>query len=394
LERTIGIDTINCGVFGQSTLVSTAFALFEDRKSCVSQSEDELRNTVKTRIGGKLVLIQKRQMTLADVANAAGVSKMTASRALRGDKNVSPASQEKVHKAANELGYAGNHLAASLSSKGSDLIGVVLPSFANVVFAEASSGITDALAGKRTQPVFGVTFYDPVREYEIVRNMLSWRPLGLIVTGVEQDQRTRDLLAGAEIPVVQIMDAEADPVDASVGLSHFDAGYDMAKALLDLGRHRFGFLGRNLHRDHRSAKRKAGFRRALQESGLDYTAEFEEEGLTTVEAGRQMTKTLLDRSPDLDCLYFASDDLALGGLGYCMDAGLQVPDQMALVGFNGLDHIKAFPGRIATSHTSRHLIGKRAAEIILDAIEDPDRQRGRKEIIPPKIDLGLLAKLK
>ena len=333
-------------------------------------------------------------MTLADVAIAAGVSKMTASRALRGDKNVSPASHEKVHKAAAELGYAGNHLAASLSSKGSDLIGVVLPSFANVVFAEASSGITEALAGKRTQPVFGVTFYDAVREYEIVRNMLSWRPLGLIVTGVEQDQRTRDLLAGAEIPVVQIMDAEAEPIDASVGLSHQDAGYDMAKALINIGRRRFGFLGRNLHCDHRVVKRKAGFRRALQESGLDYVAEFEDEGLTTVEAGRQMTKTLLDRSPELDCLYYASDDLALGGLGYCMDSGLEVPDQIALVGFNGLDHIKAFPGRIATSHTARHVIGKTAAEIILDAIEDPDRQRGRKEIIPPTIDLGLLATLK
>lgn len=331
-----------------------------------------------------------RHSTLADVAAKAGVSKMTASRALRGDKNVSSKSLEKVQAAAKEIGYAGNHLAASLSSQGSDLIGVVVPSFANVVFAEAVSGITEALAGKRTQPVFGVTDYDAEREYNVLRNMLSWRPLGLIITGVEQTQASRKLLSEAGIPIVQIMDADGDPIDSSVGLSHHAAGYDMAQALLARGRRRFCFMGRNLHKDHRSRKRKAGFQAALREWGLDYVAEMDENGPTTVDAGRRMTEHLLSETADVDAIYYTSDDMAHGGLCHCLDAGIAVPDQIALVGFNKLDLINGFPGRIATSDTSRRVIGRTAADLILEAINTPDKRLARKVVVPAQIDLGLL----
>lgn len=332
----------------------------------------------------------RRQLTLVDVAAEAGVSKMTASRALRGDKNVSRSSLEKVKAAAAALGYSGNHLAASLSSKGSDLIGVVVPSLANVVFAEAVSGITEALLGKRSQPVFGVTDYDADREYDVLRNMLSWRPQGLIVTGVEQTDDTRKLLMGAGIPIVQIMDTDAEPIDSSVGLSHHAAGYNMAQALLRRGRRRFGYLGRNLHKDFRGTKRKAGFQKALQDQGLDYVAALDEFGPTTVAAGRTMTQDLLAQHPDLDAIYYASDDMAHGGLCYCIDAGIKVPDQIAIVGFNKLDLVDGFPGRIATSDTARRLIGQKAAELILEAIATPDGKLGRKVVVAPQIDLGLL----
>ena len=333
----------------------------------------------------------KKQKTLADVAKAAGVSKMTASRALRGDRNVSKSSLERVRKAATEIGYAGNHLAANLSGKRSDLIGVVVPSFANIVFAEALSGITEALAGHRSQPVFGVTYYDADREYDIIRNMLSWRPSGLIITGLEQTQRTRDLLTRSGIPIVQMMDIDGDPIDACVGLSHKDAGFDMAEALMGAGRKKFGFIGRNLHQDHRGAKRKAGFLTALEAKGYGYIATLEEDGPTTVDAGRKMTQQLLVQNPDLDCLYYSSDDMAHGGLCYCIDAGIDVPEQIALVGFNGLDLINGFPGRIATSFTARHEIGKVAARIILKTMDSPNEsQDHRKVLINPRIDLGLL----
>jgi LacI family gluconate utilization system Gnt-I transcriptional repressor len=332
-----------------------------------------------------------KQKTLADVAEAAGVSKMTASRALRGDQNVSKSRRDRVHKAAAEIGYSGNSLAASLSGKRSDLIGVIVPSFANVVFAEALSGITEALTGQISQPVFGVTYYGAEREYEVVRNMLSWRPSGLILTGMEQTERTRDLLVRAEIPIVQMMDIDGDPIDACVGFSHEDAGYDMAQALWAKGRRKFGYVGRNLHKDHRGAKRKDGFYKALIEAGADFVAIADEDGPTSVSSGRRMTEALLSKNPDLDCIYYASDDMAHGGLCYCIEVGISVPDQITMVGFNGLDLIQGFPGKIATSVTDRHEIGKAAANLILDAIQNPSTQKRSKVLISPKIDLGAFA---
>ena len=160
---------------------------------------------------------EKSRITLADVAVAAGVSKMTASRALRGAADVSQNNIAKVRQAAKELGYVGNHLASSLSGQRSNLIGVIVPSLGNIVFAEVLSGVAEGLEGSGLQPVFGVTDYDLEKEYEVIRNMLSWNPAGLVVTGLDQSEDPRRLLQNADVPIVQIMDLDGVPVDACAG---------------------------------------------------------------------------------------------------------------------------------------------------------------------------------
>ncbi|MFY0648504.1 LacI family DNA-binding transcriptional regulator [Sulfitobacter geojensis] len=340
----------------------------------------------------------KKRKTLVDVAAAAGVSKMTASRALRGDKDVSDANVEKVKRAAREIGYYGNHLAASLSSKRTDLIGVVVPSLSNIVFPQVMSGVTDALKGSALQPVFGVTDYDPETEYDIIRNMLSWRPAGLIVAGLDQPDDTRRLLADAGIPIVQIMDCDGDPVDTCVGFSQTGAGRDMAAALLATGRRRFGYVGRNLDKDLRAAKRKKGFQDALRDQGLDFIdtidgsqLQDDEATLSAIACGRRMTADLLVRQPDLDCIHFSNDDLAFGGLCHCMAAGIDVPRTVALAGFNGLGLLDGFPGKIATSRTARREIGETAARVILKTVEGTKTESDKIHILTPTISLGDLA---
>ncbi|KFB08563.1 LacI family DNA-binding transcriptional regulator [Nitratireductor basaltis] len=334
----------------------------------------------------------RKRKTLVDVAAAAGVSKMTASRALRGDKDVSKASIERVRAAAREIGYYGNHLAASLSSSRAELIGVVVPALANVVFPEVMSGVSDALRGTGFQPVFGVTEYDTEKEYEIIRSMLSWRPAGLIITGLEQTEATRKLLSGADIPIVQTMDCDGEPLDACVGFSHSKAGYDIAKALLATGRRRIGYAGCNLDKDTRAAKRRQGFLRALADSGVPLAGEVTASGLSSIQSGRKLAEEILKRYPDLDCIYFSNDDLAAGGICYCLETGMAVPEQIALAGFNGLDIIEGFPGRIATSKTARHAIGQAAAGIILEAVKGNGSTGGQRIILEPTISLGALQK--
>ncbi|MCJ7873198.1 LacI family DNA-binding transcriptional regulator [Phaeobacter sp. J2-8] len=342
----------------------------------------------------------RKRKTLVDVAAAAGVSKMTASRALRGDKDVSEANVKKVKRAAREIGYYGNHLAASLSSKRTDLIGVVVPNLSNIVFPEVMSGVTNALKGSPLQPVFGVTDYDPETEYDIIRNMLSWRPAGLIVAGLDQPEDTRKLLASAGIPIVQIMDCDGDPVDACVGFSQIGAGHDMASALLAAGRRRFGYVGRNLAKDLRAAKRKKGFHDKLRDQGLDFIDTIDgshlQEDETTQSAiacGRRMTADLLARQPDLDCIHFSNDDLAFGGLCHCIAAGIDVPGALALAGFNGLSLIEGFPGKIATSRTARREIGETAAKAILETVEGTKAESEKIHILTPTITLGDLAEI-
>lgn len=339
----------------------------------------------------------KNRKTLADVAAEAGVSKMTASRALRGDKDVSQANVERVKLAAREIGYYGNQFASSLSSKHTDLIGVVVPSLSNIVFPQVMSGVTDALKGTALQPVFGVTDYDSDAEYDTLRNMLSWRPAGLIVTGLDQPPETRRLLADAGVPVVQIMDIDGDPVDACVGFSHTEAGYDIATALLEKGLRQIGYVGRKLDQDLRAAKRKQGFKTALRDRRLTFKDAIDGSDLTddmialsSVDYGRRMTTKLLRRQPDLDCIYFSNDDLAFGGLCHCIAAGIDVPNQIALAGFNALGIIEGFPGKIATSRTARKTIGEQAARMILKTLERSAADTSKLTILKPEIVLGEL----
>lgn len=307
----------------------------------------------------------KRRATLADVAAAAGVSKMSASRALRGAGDVSGGTMDKVRRAAKALGYVGNHMAASLSGRRSGLIGVVVPSVSNIVFAEVLSGIAEEIEGSGLQPVFGVTDYDPDREHEVIRNMLSWNPAGLIVTGLDQPEDTRRLLANADVPVVQIMDTDGTPVDACVGLSHHAAGAAMAAALVQRGRRRFAYVGSRPGRDNRAAKRLAGFREGLARHGLDLLATGIGEGPSTIRAGRQLSAEVLERRPDLDCIYYSNDDLAAGGAFHCLAQGVSVPGTLTLAGFNGLELVESLPVVVATTRTPRREIGRAAAQIVL-----------------------------
>lgn len=317
------------------------------------------------------------KVTLADVAAAAGVSKMTASRAMRGAKDVSAKTVERVRKIAADLGYMGNHVAASLANNRTDLIGVVVPSLSNIVFSEVMSGIEDAIAGTGLQPFFGVTGYDPEREYLLVRQMLSWRPAGLIVTGLDQDSQTRDLLRASTAPVVQIMDTDGDPVDMCVGFSQSAAGAGMADLLLAEGRKKFGYAGCALDRDTRAAKRYQGYKAALDAAGKSITVEAVRGEGSSVAAGKALTADLLRTAPDLDAIYYSNDDLAIGGLFHCMEAQIPVPDQLILAGFNGLDLTTSLPAPIATTRTSRRDIGKEAAKAILSRHEQTSATEGK-----------------
>ncbi|MEY8881880.1 LacI family DNA-binding transcriptional regulator [Donghicola sp. XS_ASV15] len=305
------------------------------------------------------------KVTLADVAAAAGVSKMTASRAMRGAKDVSPKTVERVRKIAADLGYMGNHVAASLANSRTDLIGVVVPSLSNIVFSEVMSGIEDAIAGTGLQPFFGVTGYDPEREYLLVRQMLSWRPAGLIVTGLDQDAQTRALLKAATLPVVQIMDTDGAAVDLCVGFSQHEAGAGMADLLIKQDRKRFGYVGCALDRDTRAIKRRDGYLNTLAKNGITEVPQQTSTERSSVAAGKTMTAALLAAHPSLDVIYYSNDDLAIGGAFHCMERHIRVPDQVILAGFNGLDLVASLPTPIATTRTSRRDIGTAAAKAIL-----------------------------
>ncbi len=306
----------------------------------------------------------RRALTLRDVSEASGVSEMTVSRVLRNRGDVSESTRERVLEAARTLGYVPNKIAGALASQRVNLVAVVVPSLSNLVFPEVLSGISEELEDSGLQPVFGVTNYSAEREEAVLYEMLSWRPSGVIIAGLEHSDAARAMLQNAGIPIVEIMDVDGEAIDSVVGISHRRAGLEMARAIVRAGYRRIGFLGTKMPHDHRARKRMEGFEAGLAEAGLELADREFYSGGSALLKGREMTEAILSRTPDLDFLYYSNDMIGAGGLLYCLEKGIDVPRTLGLAGFNGVDLLDGLPRRLATMDACRREIGRRAAAII------------------------------
>jgi len=306
----------------------------------------------------------RRTLTLRDVSEASGVSEMTVSRVLRGRGDVSEPTRIRVQEAARALGYVPNKIAGALASQRVNLVGVIIPSLSNMVFPEVLTGISEILDDTGLQPVVGVTNYSPEREERVLYEMLSWRPSGVILAGLEHTDAARAMLARAGIPVVEIMDIDGVPVDSAVGISHRRAGRQMAEAIIAAGYRNIAFLGTMMPDDHRARKRLEGFEEALFKVSLTLVDREFYSGGSALLKGREMTEAVLTRSPNVDFLYYSNDMIGAGGLLYCLHKGLDVPGRIGLAGFNGVELLDGLPFKLATMDACRLQIGRRAAEII------------------------------
>ena len=310
-----------------------------------------------------------RALTLRDVSEASGVSEMTVSRVLRGRGDVSANTRKKVLKVTKELGYVPNKIAGALASQRVNLIAVIIPSMSNLVFPEVMTGINEALEDTEFQAVVGITNYLPEKEEKVLFQMLSWRPSGVIIAGLEHTEVSRQMMIASGIPVVEIMDIDGTPIDCAVGISHRRAGREMAAAIIKAGYKRIGFLSTKMPLDHRARKRFEGFTESLAKSGIEIADQDFYSGGSALAKGRDMTCKMLERNPDLDFLYYSNDMIGAGGLLYLLEQGANIPDEIGLAGFNGVELLKGLPIELATMDACRKEIGYKAAEIIRSRLD-------------------------
>jgi LacI family gluconate utilization system Gnt-I transcriptional repressor len=335
-----------------------------------------------------LSIAPRRPLTLRDVSEASGVSEMTVSRVLRQKGDVSETTRLKVQEAAKRLGYVPNKIAGALASSRVNLVAVIIPSLGNMVFPEVLSGISNVLADTPLQPVVGVTEYLPDREEKVLFEMLSWRPSGVIIAGLEHSDASRAMLARSGIPVVEIMDVDGEPIDACVGISHRRAGRQMAEAIIAAGYRRIGFLGSKMPLDHRARKRFEGFTQTLGKAGIEIADQEFYSGGSALAKGREMTETILSRTPDLDFLYYSNDLIGAGGLLTLLDKGIGIPADVGLAGFNAVELLEGLPRRLATMDACRREIGIKAAQIIAARHADPALPEGELVELTPTLDPG------
>ncbi len=321
-----------------------------------------------------------RASTIDEVAAHAGLSRMTVSRVLRGHGSFSADAKRRVLEAVDAVGYVPNRLAGALASARSTQVAAIIPTIGNIVFTEVMSGINSVLVEAGLQGVLAVTEYDSERERALVEGVLSWRPAGIIIAGLEHDSDTRRLLKRVGVPVVELMDVDGEAVDMCVGLSHGEAGRVTAAHLAMRGYRRIGYVACDLKRDLRAAKRLKGFEEVLAGQGLAVEARRELPLPTSVPAGAEALVDMLARNPGLEAVYFSNDDLAIGAVLHCLSAGIAIPERIAIAGFNGLVIGQLLPRRLTTVRSPRFSMGQQAARCIVERLAGNEA--------PMRIDTG------
>ncbi len=313
--------------------------------------------------------------TISDVAEMAGVSTITVSRALRDPSKVSDHLRRKINNAVKKLNYVPHSHASALASTRSNIIGVIVPSLTNNVFADTLRAIYDAFDQGAYQVQLGNSRYVAEDEERLVRTFLGQGPSAMIIAGTDQTDATRELLENAPCPVVQIMEVSNDPIDMMVGFSHFEGGRAAGTHLHAMGYKHIGFLGARM--DPRSHRRLEGFKEAMQDVGCyDPDLIMTTTTSSSVSLGAELIGQLREKRPDLDAVFCNNDDLALGALFGCLKAGISVPDELGIIGFNDLEMMAASHPSLTSIRTDRYAIGKRAVEMILAALENkaPDQK--------------------
>lgn len=305
-----------------------------------------------------------RKPTLKDVAALCGVSVISASRVMRDAPNISQALREKVEHAAQSIGYQRNPIARSLRGETTDLITVIVPSMSNHVFPNIVDGIDDALKGSQLRLVLSMTKYEDRSEEIILRDMLSWNPSGVILSGLEHSENTKKLLSHFSGPIVEVMDIDGQAIDMAVGTSMAKAGKLMAQHLFEKGYRRIAYVGAWGERPKRSLKRRIAFEHELGRLGAPLLASVILDEASSLQAGAHGLKTLLAKDSTIDAVFFANDDLAMGALFHCQENDISVPGDIAIAGFNGLDISQSIRPRLTTIETPRYEIGRLAGELI------------------------------
>ncbi|RZJ59971.1 MAG: LacI family DNA-binding transcriptional regulator [Acidovorax sp.] len=317
-------------------------------------------------------------VTLREVAERAGVSMITVSRAINTPHQVSERTRLRVQEAVSNMGYVPNLVAGGLRSARSHVVTALVPTLTGPLFGEMVQALTDALEVRGFQVMVGQVGYAHSREDELLRAIVGRRPDGIVITGVMHSPEGRRMLMASGIPIVETWDFTDTPIDMLVGLRHEELGAAVCEHLFAKGRRHLALLSGG---DERAARRARGFQAAALRLGLREPAVRLGKSPTTHADGRDGLAALLADAPDIDAVFCSSDMLALGVLTEARVRGITVPGRLAVVGFGDIDFAQTVSPSLTTVRIDGTRMGQMAAQLIADRADG-------KSVAEPVVDIG------
>lgn len=308
----------------------------------------------------------KRQPTIIDVARLSGVSKTTVARVLSGVGAVHAETRRRVEEAVRDSGYERNHLAFGLRTGRSGTLGLVIPDLSNPYWADLARGAQDkAEAEKRSLLIFS-SDWDTERERRHLQALRQARVDGILINPAVTDDVT--LLRQAEAPIVVLGSSGERFPEFSSARSDVAQGVRLAlDHLIGLGHRHVGLV---IGRDRLGRSRFVAEARAhWQRQGLDAALLPTEEATYTVESGQAATARLFERAPGMTAVFAANDLMAVGAILAARAAGLACPDDISIMGMDGVEAGSFTDPGLTTVDKPRYDIGVEATRLLLGAID-------------------------
>jgi LacI family gluconate utilization system Gnt-I transcriptional repressor len=296
---------------------------------------------------------------LAEVARRAGVSVITASRALRAPDKVAPPTRARVEAAARALGYVPNLVAGALASARTRIVAVLVPTIASSMFADTVNGLTDALEAEGYAILMAQSGYDAVREERALAALLGRRPEALVMVGSPATEAGAAMLrraAEAGAAIVETWELPPAPIGAAVGFDNAAAGATVAAHFAAQGRRRLAFVG---GADPRAAARWRGFSAAA--AGASSPARV----ALPAPAAMDDAAAASARLAEADAVFAATDVHAVGLLGALRALGRRIPHDVAVVGLGDLEIARHATPPLTTLRIDGAAMGQQAAALIL-----------------------------
>lgn len=310
------------------------------------------------------------------IARKAGVSISTVSRVMNGSKPVSPELQKRVYDAVKQMNYKPNSIARSLILNKTNLIGVVVPDVSNSFHAQLLSGI-EGYAAEADYGVIICNVYRKDTRRRYFNLMLERHVDGIILL---HDNTLEEISAFQKTSSTPIIFASV-PVEGAqipfVGIDEVKAAYDAVNHLIAKGHRKIGLIYGECYA--LGTLRKEGYRKALNEKDIPIREEFSVHCPSSVEYGYQSMEKLLDLKDRPTAVFCVSDEIAVGALDCILDRGLKVPDDISLMGFDDIDLGQVVRPKLTTIHQPIYEIGREAAKLLINIIEQKDKHSGKAE---------------
>jgi LacI family transcriptional regulator len=306
-------------------------------------------------------------VTLEEIARAAGVSPSTVSRILNGTARVLPAKQKAVEQAIARFNYRPNVLARSLASGRTDTIGVLTQTVSSPFYAEWLRGIEDGLSETGFTALFVSSRWNVKDEMARLEQFIARRVDGMILLHAQLDEPSLNEYSRHAPLLVLGRSLQNSATLASLPLDNVQGARDATLHLIEQGHRRIAFIaGPSNHED--AIERLDGYRMALEEAGIGFDAELVEQGDYLETGGVAAMARLFARGPGFSAVFCANDQTAYGARLTIFHRGLRVPEDVSLVGFDDLPTSSYMTPPLTTVRQPTYEIGRLAAQAIVQMI--------------------------